>query len=198
MGRQFEGECDDTESWLRACAWGWNERQALRGKKGVAFLKELAASLLALPEKRLIYREFAVSAATVAKDAAAFNSDVARAIAEGRTHSYAERRFETAGVCALGCITLKRKMDKGLTREQAEAEIEKEMGHDQDANGAMETAAEKLKIKGVLAYAVMEANDGYEGEHDKMTPEQRYTHVLAWVQKKIKDAAEYEREDQRK
>lgn len=191
MGRQFDGECDDAESWLRACAWGWNEKQALRGKKGVAFLRELEAALLALPEKRLIYREFAVSTKTLYEDKKQTEEGNRRAIAKGY-RPMSELFFKEAGVCAIGCVLLKRKIDAGLTREQAEAAIENEMGHENEARDAMDNAAKKLGIKGVLAYAVMEANDDY-GEGEETPAEKRYQLVLSWVQKKIKDAADFRR-----
>ena len=46
----------------------------------------------------------------------------------------------------------------------------------------------KLKIKGVLAYAVMEQNDGYEGDLKNISGEDRYKSVLKWVREQLATA----------
>ena len=51
------GYCDDLEPWS-LIRWRGAVASAIRGKRGQAFLSELAAALDAMPEKELIANEF--------------------------------------------------------------------------------------------------------------------------------------------
>ena len=53
MSRIEDYDIYDTASFLRSCAFGHNVEQALKGKRGQKFLRELEAELVAMPEKRL-------------------------------------------------------------------------------------------------------------------------------------------------
>lgn len=156
----------DEYDMLRAGGFEANMRKAIRGARGQKLLKELEAALLALPEKRLIREEFAVSEAA------------SKAWVVGFEHPKPE-----PGVCALGCLVLKRKMDEGMTREQAVAWMEEKFGHELDPNESMDLAAENLRMTRCLAWVIMEANDEFA---ESMTPEQRYEYVLDRVRKMIK------------
>ena len=52
-----EGECWDTESFLRAMNWNGVVASASRGKRGQAFFRALVAALDAMPGKRLVAGE---------------------------------------------------------------------------------------------------------------------------------------------
>ena len=54
----FDDYDEDEYSDLRAFAFGWNEKQALGGRKGQKFLREMEAALLALPRKELVANVF--------------------------------------------------------------------------------------------------------------------------------------------
>ena len=49
-----DGDCDDTESFLRMCGWQANVKRCIAGRHGQGFLWELYQALEALPERRLI------------------------------------------------------------------------------------------------------------------------------------------------
>lgn len=158
MSRIDYVDCDDNADFLRACAFEANTERHLKGEKGQKALRELEAALLALPEKKLLYSEFVVRE---------------------------EGKDEEGAVCALGAVALKRRMDKGMTRAQALKEI-KEKGplHDGDHpwTGIKKTA-EFMDLKVNFVWEVVEKNDEECSRNCK--PEDRYQHVLEWVQKRI-------------
>jgi len=136
MSRICYVEADDTESFLRACAFDANTKRHLAGKKGQEALLELEAALLALPEKRLEYSKFAIQ------------------------HGDAD---DIGGVCALGAVALKRLMDKGMSRAQAIRKVREEgPGHTEGWDGIMNSAA-YLGCKTNFAWAVIEQNDEIGG-----------------------------------
>lgn len=49
-----EGDCSDTEDFLRMCGWNANVRRCIAGRAGQAFMWELYLALEALPVRRLI------------------------------------------------------------------------------------------------------------------------------------------------
>lgn len=177
MSRIEEGDGpEDTESFLRMCAFGGNVRRAVAGKKGRAFFQELEAALVALPEKRLT--SGALTRAPRTMEVNGF--EVLRFIPE----EYLGR----GEYCALGAVCLKRDLDQGIPRMESLKRHDDTDGEDDDEGGfsnfeKIEEAAAGLKISTPLAYAVVEQND-FNGPHDE-TPEQRYERVLAWVRRKI-------------
>lgn len=167
MSRIEEGDCDDTRSFLLSCAFTGNIKRALKGKKGQAVLKELAAALEAMPEKRLISSVFA---------------DIT--IPPGEAPVYDRVQGD---VCTMGCLLIHRKMTKQFRpRGQALLEAINEVTCHPDDGGqeAIQQAATALDLVYPLAYELAYVNDEM-GAHDE-TPEQRYERVLAWVRKQIK------------
>lgn len=161
MSRIDYVDCDDNESFLRACAFSANTERHLKGEKGQKALKELEEALLALPEKKLIY----------------FNFVTRKSILD-----------EVGEVCALGAVALKRRMDKGMTRAQAIRDMEEKAPEGPDyikvsAWESIEETSEFLKLKPNFVWSVVEQNDEQCG--NKVSPEDRYRHVLEWVQKRI-------------
>lgn len=162
MSRIEERDCDDTRSFLYSCAFTNNMRQAVAGRKGQRVLQELEEALLALPEKRLGHGVFSKTTLVAGPTGAP------------------EVRGE---VCALGALAVHRKVKEGKPRAVALVECNLEVTDDEDDGGQemIQQAASALGIVDPLAYAIVERNDEYGGE----TPEETYTKVLAWVQKKI-------------
>lgn len=159
MSRISEGECDDTASFLRSCAFGHNIQQALRGKKGKKFLIELEAALLALPEKRL-----------------------AKGVMSAANEHPDSKRNSKNDVCALGAVALKRAMTAGKAREEALKELADKFDPEESEWKTQKQAAQEVGISHPLAYAIIYRNDEYCHSD---TPEKRYSRVLEWVQAKI-------------
>lgn len=159
MSRIEYVDADSQEQWLRMCAFEANTERHLKGKKGQAVLRELEAALLALPEKKLLEGTFIVTP---------------------------DADNPQGGVCAMGCLLLKRKMDKGLTRQEALREIDEEAPTDvldEDYGGweVIKQTAQYMNCKINFVWEVVEQNDEFGGR----TPEQRYARVLEWVRSQI-------------
>lgn len=158
MSRIDYVDCDDNADFLRACAFSANTQRHLKGEKGQKALKELEAALLALPEKKLIYSKFVVKDGDDNPDGA---------------------------VCALGAMALKRLMDKGMTRAEAISNLD-ETGPSDDVDSVWEelkSTAQFMKLKMNFVWEVVEQND--EQCAKNTSAEDRYKHVLAWVQERI-------------
>lgn len=170
MSRIDDCEADDTRSFLRACAFGHNVEQALKGKKGQKFLRELEAELVAMPEKRLFRGTLAIAPATLG-----FGVKL-----EGE-------------VCALGVVAVARAVRKGLSRDEAfakVAQVARPSKDDEDyENGyqKIEKAAKELGISTPLAYAIVSANDEgfYASLGDDRSPEALYRAMLGWIRAQI-------------
>lgn len=161
MSRIEEYEPDDIEDELRCWSFQNNTERHLKGKKGQAMLRELEAALLALPEKRLEYSRFVV------------------------------RHGEEGGVCALGALALKRKMDQGLSRADAMKKLSEdaeknELDMDEEYDSAewsrIERTADYLQCKVNFAFAVIVENDEWGPTNDA---EERYRRLLEWCRRKI-------------
>lgn len=138
--------------------WDANCRRSLKGKTGQRELRELEAALLALPEKRLI------------KDA----------LTDDR-----------GGVCAIGCYA----RHKGLDLSKFDPEYESdEVGVEAGMPHLVAWAV--VALNDVELDTVWEVGHGplgrYEGQYKggialirDMTPEERYTRVLAWVREQL-------------
>lgn len=158
MSRIDYADCDDNADFLRACAFSANTEKHLKGEKGQKALKELEAALLELPEKKLIRSRFMVKE---------------------------NEKDEVGAVCALGALALKRRLDKGMTRAQAVQELDL-TGPSEDEYSKwqeLKNTADFLKLKMNFVWEVVEKNDEDCGPTWK--PEDRYKHVLEWVQKRI-------------
>jgi hypothetical protein len=178
---EYDGDFDEYSE-LVSYGWHANIRKALTGKKGRAFLVELEAALVALPEKRLIHQDFARGPGTVEKTEAA----IEKLAADGIRMHPDDMPCDT-GVCAMGAVALKRLMAKGLSREEAIARIEQDFGHGLEPDQSMDLAHANLKITRCLAYKLGEVND--DGPE---TPEERYWRVLQWVRDKLAETADKE------
>lgn len=160
---RFDGisEPESVEDDLRAWGFWANVRKHIAGKRGRKLLLELEAALLALPEKRLERSMFA------------------------RKYGEAD---DMGGVCALGALALKRKLDQGIPRVQAISEMVKHFGDAEDQEGwtSIEESAHYLGVKEHFTAAVIEQNDEWGGP----TPEKTYEHVLAWIRRMLAERKE--------
>lgn len=85
-------------------------------------------------------------------------------------------------VCVLGAVAVERRVKDGATREDAKRKIHEECW---DESSAVQQAREELGITHVLSWEIMHKNDEL---YYKMTPEQRYKAMLAWVREQIGEA----------
>lgn len=144
--------------------WQANCRRSLKGKKGQVALKRLEAALVAMPEKRLI-REV---------------------ISEINTNR------ASLDVCALGAVAMMEGRDDILY-----------------SDGEAEEAGEVMGFPRLVAWTIVEQNDiqldtAWEVAHGPvqlghghykggvplirdMTPEERYSAMLAWVRSQIRE-----------
>ena len=86
----------------------------------------------------------------------------------------------TGEVCALGAVALKRRLDAGMDKATALADIEKKYPEYEQA----EAACKEFDIAGALAKEITYINDEYYSRHANQ--EQRYENVLKWVRENIK------------
>lgn len=82
-------------------------------------------------------------------------------------------------VCALGAVALKRRLEKGCSREDALKEIAAKFPEDCEA----ESIAHELDIADALCKEITFLNDDDFGS--RTTPEERYQHMLNWVRRNI-------------
>lgn len=143
--------------------WQANCERSLRGKNGQAALRELEAALLALPDKRLI----------------------------------AQKMIDADGeVCAIGALAKYKGRD---------LLAEPHIGPDDEfeGDGEMEEIGVELGMPRLVAWKVVSKNDiEIDGHYERLpgpyrwpgeypqayvqvTPELRYTKMLAWVRRKL-------------
>jgi hypothetical protein len=87
---------------------------------------------------------------------------------------------EEGSVCALGAVALKRKLEKGVDRQQALKELATQFPEGCEA----EQASAEFDISDALAKEITWIND--EQIWRRTPPEERYKEVLAWVREQIK------------
>lgn len=78
-------------------------------------------------------------------------------------------------VCAVGALAVHRKMQAGMDRSSALANIEAEYGHEEGSAEITTMAGEEMGMSHVLAWVIAQAND--ERFYGK-SPEQRYDLML--------------------
>ena len=151
MSRVYEGDGENPACTL----WGAWFKRAVDCKRGQTFLRELEASILALPERRLSMDAFAGASETP-------NGPV-----------------PTGEVCALGALALARRLKAGEPRDAALRQIVERMPYEDDGSSV---AADELKMARTLAWEIIQQNDDV---CCSMTPETRYEHMLAYVRSLI-------------
>ena len=154
---RFEGDYDEQFPG-QFMLWEANLERHFSGAAGQAKLRELRDALLALPEPRLIETRLA---------------------------------DEQGNVCALGALALQHRVNHGEDRAKVLAEMAEAIRDEGgwvdswDAEEQTREEAERVGCKLPLIVTVAWENDF--GPSSKETPEERYTRMLAWVEKRILD-----------
>ena len=163
------GYYEDDDDPLALGRWRAQVMSATRGRRGQQFLRDLLASLDAMPEKRLITDELEVSLEADVKRAEAWAEITGLPTKDYHKFYKRPETYKDGDVCALGAL--------GRSRGLPVAEINP-TNHEQ-----ISTA---FDIAEPLAREVVYINDecGY-GE----TPEARWVRVRAWVSNQIKKPA---------
>lgn len=153
---RFEGDGDE---YFPGQQWLWerNLERNFSGAAGQAKLRELRDALLALPGKRLIETRLA---------------------------------DEAGQVCALGALAVQRRVEAGVDRAEALDDMARRVPvhptwgdiDGWEAEQATLAEAEACGVKQPMAVTVAYENDFGPSRE---TPEERYTRVLAWVEKRI-------------
>lgn len=91
---------------------------------------------------------------------------------------------EAGQVCTVGALIVHRRVSKGEEREAVLRELAAKLTDDDDPDGALLTTDEGVAVglTFVLAWRLAQLNDeDFEG----YAPEQRYTAVLAWIDRQL-------------
>jgi hypothetical protein len=89
---------------------------------------------------------------------------------------------EQGGVCAIGALVLARRCANGEDREAVIRELAALIPEDEyDYGDTTATAGKSVGLKYMLAWTIGELNDDFY----KLTDEERFEHVLAWVEAEI-------------
>lgn len=155
----YEYDGDDPLTYGR---WRAQVKSAINGKRGQAFLTDLLAALDALPEKRLIAGDLVFDGSPEFPFPAQHEDVIVGGdeLVTGRGE-----RVRVGEVCALGALGLSRGLDMRKFHQ-----------------GDPEFIADALDVAHQLASEVIWENDENCGT---LTPEQRFTHMRAWVASKI-------------
>lgn len=193
--------------------WERNARAALKGKRGRASLALIREALLALPEPRLIegalctvggpervpdVTEAEIDAHVAVLKAKGFWSEPystrertaanMRMIREEEQDAVAaaiEARGQGCGVCAIGALLWHLLVKDGATPDDAFAALPALAGDGIDDTAYL--AEKDARVTFTLAYEVAYRNDE---TYRRMTPEERYTAFLDWINAELGDTAE--------
>ena len=91
----------------------------------------------------------------------------------------------TGEACAIGAMLLQRKVNEGMTREEAATELGKLDPYDTEHHGVEIGGMPRL-----VAWSVAVENDDNYFCESKETPTHRYERVLAWVRLQLKAVGE--------
>jgi hypothetical protein len=211
VSRHIDHSDDDSpEMVLAQGRWERNARATLKGKRGRRALAEIRGALLALPDKRLIegalctvggpervpeVTDTEVDEHVARLRAAGLRSDH---FADGETVRWMRQDREDereaigrnvedqgCGVCVNGALLWHRLVKGGMTPEGAFAMLPSIVTDDSDP--LSETARITERDAGIaytLAWELAYRNDETYG---RMTPEERYTAFLAWIDAELGD-----------
>lgn len=214
MSRFVDHSDDDSaEMVLAQGRWEQNACATLKGKRGRKALAEIREALLALPDKRLIEGALCtvggpervpevtdaevaeyharLQAAALGAYPSAVREEAARWMREDRAseRKAIERsaRDQGCGVCVNGALLWHRLVKGGMTPDEAFAALPAVVTAD-SGDPLEETARVTEKDAGLaytLAWELAYRNDETYG---RMTPEERYTAFLAWINAELGDA----------
>jgi hypothetical protein len=219
MSRFTDNDGDDEFWMLDQGRWQHNYRQALKGKRGRQALRDLREALLALPEKRLIEGAVCTVGGLDGRAPAMADEEFARRLAEHEAAWTASGRYlspdyprkaaeidreereedreklagvierQGEGVCLIGAYLWHKNVKAGMDPGEAFAAVPAVFGETGDGDPLWETAglAAKAGLARTLAWELAYKNDETFGN---MTPEQRYTASLAWIDAELGETAE--------
>jgi hypothetical protein len=210
MSRFREGDYEgEPEEILAQGRWEHNARRALKGKRGRKALADLREALLALPEPRLIEGALCITAdvdavlpeitdeeiAVSAAKSAAWRAESglppvtaedarhgARWMREERTE--ARERYaalvaaQGCGVCAVGAYLWHQKVTAGMDPAEAFGSLPHVFDDGSDELSETATLGQQAGLAYTLAWELAYRNDE---TYDRMTPEERWTAFLAWI-----------------
>lgn len=190
--------------------WRANVNRSIAGRRGRAALLDLESALIAMSSKRLIGQKFidgdevcAVGALVVTRLAATGRPEAEVKAQLAADHTYCDRCNHQQSAHLDGQCTSCAKRDVALAAfyemypshrdEMCTAFVASETSVDDDEEGDTEAEAIKVGVPDLVAWRLVELNDI---ELARDTPEERYAHVLQWVQQQLKmPLAEQQRQD---
>jgi len=208
----YEGEPEEN---LAIGRWQHNARAALKGKRGRQALRDLREALIALPEHRLIsgalctvggvdqrlplmtatevdaYRDGLIEAGADEKSAMlcahALNEERA-----GERHKLRQsiERQGGEGVCAMGAYTWYRRVKDGMDPGDAFASLPLIFDGDSNGGDQLGETAEIGKASGLVYTLAWELAYRNDETFKEMTPEGRWQHFIAWIDKELAEVAQ--------
>lgn len=184
MSRTSEGDDYDQQFANEGAFWRHRAHLALRGRKGRKALADLREALLALPEKRLISDAMSTVGkhpgprpplpgpdATPAERYAVMGQDEQRELVEEQGE----------GMCTVAAYVWHQRVKAGVDPDQAMRDLPLAPSYD---SGEWETQSlgEGAGLSQYVAWRLMSLNDD---SFETKTPEERYSAVLAWVDKQL-------------
>lgn len=154
-----------------------NVERALKGKRGRQALRDLRDALLALPEPRLI--EGALCTVNPAKRAEAHGG----MFRDSMTEELAEKG---EGVCAIGAYLWHRKVKAGVDPAEAFDSLPTLEDSNYELHDTATLARHEAGMAYPLAWDLAYRNDE---TYRRMTPEERYTAFLAWIEAELGETA---------
>jgi hypothetical protein len=207
-----DGGWDDDAAVLAYGRWQNNARRVFKSKRGRQALAEIRDALLALPEPRLIANALCTAADVDTVLPVITDEQIAREVASSRAWyaehgwdwrpGYAaergaamreerekERRQYTetaaaqgAGVCLVGAYLWHRKIRDGLDPASAFGSLPVILDDESDSLEETAHLGQDAGLAYTLAWELGFRNDEI---YKRMTPEERYTAYLAWIEQKL-------------
>ena len=170
---RFEDDDDGEDFPNQAALWQANAERALRGKRGRQALRDLREALLALPEPKLIAG--ALCTVNPARRAA------------GRAHPdwvLADLAELGEGVCAGGALLWHLKVKAGMDPVEA---FDSLPTLEEDSHSGWESAALIAHEAGLVRPLAVEIAFRNDETYSRMTPEERWTAFLTWINTELSD-----------
>jgi hypothetical protein len=215
VSRFREGDDDYEFAVLDQGRWQNNARRALKSPRGRKALAAIRDALLALPGQRLIHGALCTVGGPE-RVAEVTDTEIDAHVAElqaklGRIPSYytrdriaelmrRDRDEERAaieetigllgqgcGVCALGALLWHLRVKQGLTPDEAFAALPTVAGGE-DCDPLSATAELAARDAGIAYTLATELGFRNDETYGRMTPEERYTAFLGWIDAELGDA----------
>ena len=182
--------------------WRANVGRSLAGARGQAALRDLEAALLALPEKRLIQNHLARKGEVCTTGALVLQRKMSLGQAREQALAELEREAGTSECWECyhpasahlesGCSACAIRVEEQASLPEAKRywtvcpAYEQAPEDEPGVEGSTEDSAIAVGVPRLVAWRLVELNDI---ELDYLTPEDRYTRVLAWTQSRLRNPA---------